>query len=419
MNNKIKILILGISQSNFLNQLYGEILKKTDRYAISIDGFYDVSKGQVKVDSIYSNYYDLKKAKSNRIQLYKNFLSFIFTPFFWEIFHFELSQKKGIKQVYNILFSYAWARYTVKHSILPLKQDIFHFHYCNPENLKFLHFLPSDSKIICSFWGSDLMRETGTENVFYVKKALEKATIITIQTLELAEMLYCKYGRELKSKMQVAQFTIHTGIYDQIDVYKNNTTAIEDFKTKNAIPTNKISIAISHNAFQANNHIEILNELNKLDAHLKNEIVVLLPLGYGRSDTYLAQLDAIINKIENIEIVKLDKFYNPEETALLRLATDLMIQMPISDALSGAMTEVLYAGNQVLSAAWLPYGMLRRNGVVYYEIENFNAILDFVTKYVSHKDDYKVSNNDTAIKSFLFPDTTTAQWLSILDSIKK
>ena len=49
----------------------------------------------------------------------------------------------------------------------------------------------------------------------------------------------------------------------------------------------------------------------------------------------------------------------------------------------------------------------------------FNAILDFVTKYVSNQDDYKVSNNDIAIKSFLFPDTTTAQWLSILDSIKK
>lgn len=418
MNNKIKILILGISQSNFLNQLYGEILKKTDRYTISIDGFYDVSKGQVKVDSIYSNYYDLKKAKSNRLQLYKNFLSFIFTSFFWEIFHFELSQKKSLKQVYNILFSYAWARYMVKNSIVPLNQDVFHFHFCNPENLKFLHFLPNDSNIICSFWGSDLMRETGIENVFYVKKALDKATLITIQTLELAEMLYCKYGRELNSKMQIAQFTIHTGIYDQIDFYKNNKVAIDDFKSKNAIPTNKISIAISHNAFEANNHIKILNELNKLDNHLKDKIAILLPLGYGRSENYLSQLNETINKIETIEIVKLDKFYNPEETALLRLATDLMIQMPISDALSGAMTEVLYAGNQVLAAAWLPYGMLRRNGVVYYEIEKYTAIQDFITKYVSNKDNFKVQNNDATIKSFLFPDTTTAQWLSILDSIK-
>ena len=37
MSSKIKILILGIGQSNFLNQLYGEILKRSNDFNFNID----------------------------------------------------------------------------------------------------------------------------------------------------------------------------------------------------------------------------------------------------------------------------------------------------------------------------------------------------------------------------------------------
>ncbi|HLA56864.1 MAG TPA: glycosyltransferase [Flavobacterium sp.] len=419
MKKTKKILVLGISQSNFLNQLYGDLIRKDDSLSVHIDGFFDISKSGANENSIYRQHLNFKTTKVSGLQLYKSLFAFMRTAFFWQIFYFERSQGKTFREAKSILFSYAWSKFIVENVITKSNYDIFHFHYCNPENLKFAHFLPKESKIICSFWGSDLMRETGTSNVFYVRKALAKANLITIQSQELAEMLYCKYGREFTAKTKIVQFTIHTGIYEKMDVYKSELSKVSEFKKEKNIPADKTIIAISHNAYAANNHIPVIESLLKLSSEEKNKIAVVLPLGYGRHDDYLKKLEDFVSAISDFPIIPLHNYLNPEETALLRIATDLMIQMPISDALSGAMTEVLYAGNHVIAGSWLPYGILRRNGLAFGEAETFDIAAQLVSDYLSAPEKYKTANetNDQKIRSFLFPQTTTANWLAIFNAV--
>ena len=50
-------------------------------------------------------------------------------------------------------------------------------------------------------------------NSLYLCFSRIKADIITIQSQELAEIIYSKYGRELKSKTSIVQFTINKKIY--------------------------------------------------------------------------------------------------------------------------------------------------------------------------------------------------------------
>lgn len=415
---KKRILLLGISQTNFLSQLYGELIKKVPTISVDIDGYYDVSKGAVQFNSIFDKHYDFKKIRLGRVALYKAFFSFMLTPFFWEIFFFELSQKKKIGSVIKILFSYAWTKATVEKEVLPLQHNIYHFHFCTPENLKFLHFFPSTTFTICSFWGSDLMRLTGVENVFYVRRALLKAKTITIQNVELAEMMYCKYGRDLAPKTQIAQFTINTEIYDAIDIYRNSLQAVTAFKKEQGIPLDKIVVGIAHNAFRENNHLLILKALQNCPPALLEKLVFLLPLGYGRNDVYLKELNDFIAQQKELQCIQLHSFFGPNETALLRLSTDLMIQIPVSDALSAAMTEVLYASNDVIVGAWLPYGILRRHEIQMYEAESFSELPTVIEAYLQKRSIYKQDANDhpQKIRSFLFPDTTTDQWLKIFDA---
>lgn len=415
----IKILSLGISQSNYLGQLYGDLQDKYKNYKVGINNYYDVTKGQVpNKQDVFSEYFNFEKKKVTPFHSFKSFIELSFTKEFWEMYFFERSQGRSIKETYYFLRSFAYDKVVTEKFILATGYDIYHFHYCNPANLKYIHHFPKGKKVICSFWGSDLMRETGVANVFYVKKALDRASVITIQNAELAEMMYCKYGRELRDKTAIIQFTIHTKIYDNIDLMRSNVERIENFKNTYNIPQDKIVITVSHNAFAANNHFKILAALEELPSKLRNMIVVILPLGYGRNDDYIHKLE-MYKESSKVELVLLHQFFGPEETALLRLCTDLMIQMPISDALSGAMTEVLYAGNHVIVGGWLPYGLLRRKGINYSEIEKYNELRVVIESYLNNPAFFRDKNNTNpdSIKFALFPDKTTADWNTLFSTL--
>jgi glycosyltransferase involved in cell wall biosynthesis len=419
MNGKKKILVLGIGQSNFLNQLYGDVLLKDNQFSVDVDKFYDVSKGQVANDSPFQTKFNFDDVPVSTLQKIAHFFAFSLKSFFWEILFFELSQKMHPKLIFQVLQNYARANYIVKKRMLPQKHHLYHFHYCTPEHLRYIHFLPKNTNIICSFWGSDLMRITGVSNVYYVSKALRKATKITIQSEELAQILLFKYGREFESKIVINQFTINTDIYHHIDRLLPNTEAINAFKTKHSIPTDKIIIAVSHNAFSANNHFKILDSLASLEPKYKDQCSFILPLGYGGNEQYINEIKTYCDQHSELQTQILTDFFDPENTALLRLSTDLMIQMPISDALSGAMTEVLYTGNTVISASWLPYGVLKNNQLPLIEAFNFEQLPRLVADFCAHRQEVKKTNqnNATKIKSFLFPDTTSKQWISLFNSM--
>jgi len=418
--NKKKILVLGIGQSNFLNQLYGDVLLKDNQYIFDIDKFYDVSKGQVDANSPFQKKYNFDNIKFSFFQRLYNFMSFSLKSFFWEIFFFELSQKVHPFIIIDLLRQYARASQIVNKYIIPQNHHIYHFHFCTPEYLMYIHFLPLNSKSICSFWGSDLMRITGVSNVFYVSRALRKTTQITLQSQELAQILLFKYGREFENKILINQFTINTDIYDFINEFVSDSGAIDAFKNKYSIPTDKIVIAVSHNAFIANNHFDILESLVSLENKYKNNCVFIMPLGYGGNDKYINEIKIYCNNHKDLKTQILTDFFDPKNTALLRLSTDLMIQMPISDALSGAMTEVLYAGNAVLSGSWLPYGILKNNELPLIEASNFNQLPKLVADFCDNFNEVKEVNKNNAnkIKNFLFPDTTSKQWLSLFNSMK-
>lgn len=412
MMEKNKILVLGIGQSNFLNQLYENLVIDNSSLVIDIDGYRDISKGKNKASFQYNNYLDLKKVRIQKTFLLKKVFQLLFGSFFWKIVFFEMTQGLTFKRFIDLIKEYSRIKYIAEDYLHSKNYQIFHFHFCTPENLKYLYFLPEKSKSICSFWGSDLLRATGAANVFYVELALQKASVITVQTRELAEILFCKYNRSFTEKTQYLPFTINTEIYESIDHRKFDYKIIEGFKIKYDIPLDKKVIIISHNAFKENNHIEVLEELRKLPDFIKKEITIVLPLSYGGNDNYIQELKAVL--IENIKIVLILDYLDCTEIALLRLSTDIMIQMPISDALSGTMTEVLYAGNKVIAGSWLPYGLLRRNGIVFSEIDNFSDLVPAIEEVLNSTE---ATKNNLIIKSLLFPDTTTPLWNNLFKSL--
>ncbi|MBI6118186.1 glycosyltransferase [Salegentibacter maritimus] len=414
---KHKVLILGIGQSNFLNQLYSQLLVETGKYNFYINDYFDLSKGKVgKENKIYSDFFNFRRIKISKRNLYYHFIQFSFDRFFWKILFFEISQRKSLKDIKNILGEMAQARFRVKKLIEPLHPEIVHFHFCIPQNIRELYFLSPEIKCICSFWGSDLLRMTGVSNVFYLQNALERTSKITIQSPELGETLLTKYGRGLQNKLEYIRFPLEPKIFDEIDANRNDYKKLRDFKIKYTIPLDKKIIAVGHNAFRENNHLKIIGIIEKLPSKYLEDVVVLLHLSYGGNESYKNQLKNLSCQT-NIKIVVVEEYLDKSEIALLRLITDILIQMPISDALSAAVTEVLYAKGMVVSGSWLPYGFFQRNNIKLFEVESFNNLKIKLEELLDNDVKYLVENNPLEIRKTFLSGMEVKQWLNLLNSL--
>lgn len=420
MTKKIKILILGIGQSNFLNQLYSEILNDTDEFEFYINGYFDISKGEVENSELpYAKFINLKENCPSKLKQVKHLQQLIKKRFFWKILFQELSLNLNLNKLKRKLQEHIFAKYLAEEIIGKMDIHGVHYHFCTPENLIFANYLKKDINSIASFWGSDLMRITGVENVFYVRSALEKCSAITVQTPEMAEMVYCKYGRDFYDKMHILRFNLNLDIFKQIDILKSNKTALKRFRDVHLSNSKEYIIAIGHNAFQENNHLKIIESLNSLPLNIKCGITLVLHLSYGGNKKYIELLNSISRKVDTLDIRIITSYFGPKEMGMLRISTNLMIQMPISDALSGAMTEVIYAGNNVIVGSWLPYGLLRRKGIHFFESESFLELPQLVEQIYMRKDNFKekIKDNPIIVRDFLFPEITTPTWIQLFQSI--
>lgn len=416
MSEKIKVLILGNSQSNFLNQLYSQIKKRDNSFDFFVNNYWDLSKGEVNFLTLpYNSFFDFKNQPISKWKHLKSFVQFSCTRFFWKIIFFEISQNSNLRKIKDIILDFSKAKYRAKEYIDPLQMDLIHFHFCVPQNLQEIFFINPKTKIICSFWGSDLLRFTGVSNVFYVGRALKRANSITIQTLELAEILYSKYGRNFKMKTEILRFNLGIEILEEIDLNRGNEKLINQFKERYKIPLDKTQISLGHNSFSENNHLLMIDEIRKLPKKISDNLVFVLHLGYGGEINYIKKLIELALHEQNIELIVINQFFDAKEIALLRLSTELFIHMPTTDALSAAMTEVLYAGNIVITGAWLPYGILKRNGIFFYEIEEFYELKPMLISILKNSSALKKYHNRELIRNFLLPGVTTPKWIQLFN----
>lgn len=415
---KIKILVLGIGQSNFLNALYGAIIMRDNSFDFKIDVLShlpnDSHNQSIDIFSERFNFnFYIKKLSSLKKNLI--FVKQLPKSFFIEVFFFELSQTKSIKKALQMCKRLALKKYIYNKYIVVEYFDVVHFHFCTRSNLEYLHFIGKESKVICSFWGSDLWRASNIRDNYYVSKALNNANIITAQTPEMALALKAKYGIHLSDKIKDVRFTISTAIYDAINIYRNDVQALQEFRQQYNLLPEKLVVALGHNAFQENNHLQLIEAMSTLPMEFKNKVIFVLHLSYGRVEDYLKILKHQMKNAIDLEFKIIEDFMNPEEIAKLRLVTDVMIHAPISDALSGTMTEVLYAGNKVVTGGWLSFGILRRNGIYFDEFEKFDQLSIKLVEVLANVklDLHQRETNKRQIESFLFPDKTSNDWITL------
>ncbi len=297
--------------------------------------------------------------------------------------------------------------------------DICHFHYCTADSLQYIDVVPRSTKVICSFWGSDLLRHSGLEAYWSVSNALERADAITIQSIELREILLSKFGRHLRPKIHLCRFAVDASAYQQIvTLSRQGTLDMLQARQQMSLPADRVVVAVGHNGNPQNKHLEILAGLAGLPDDCKCRIVLLFPMTYGYQPSYAEAVEAACRRL-GFEYRIFKEYLSREDLAKLRIVTDILIHMPESDALSGTALETIYAGKCLVAGGWLPYGPFRRLGLSFVEVEGYEQLTHVIPPLLDNHplSDVGLHAIQERIAGSFLPDATTPAWIDVYLSL--
>jgi hypothetical protein len=299
------------------------------------------------------------------------------------------------------------------------RHDIWHFHFCTPSSLRYVDVAPAQTKVVCSFWGSDLLRSSGVESYVPVSIALERADAITVQTVELREIILCKFGRHLRPKIHCCLFPTDAASYQRIAALcLQGLGGRANAKKQLGLPDGRIIIGIGHNGDLGDKHLDILTGLERLPGDVKRRVFLVLPMTYGLAPSYARTVDAACQR-SGFEYLILKEFLSRDALAALRVAVDITIYMPESDAMSAAALESIYAGNVLVAGAWLPYGLYRRLGLPFVEIEDYGRLAQVIPSLLdrSRVSEPELNRIQKRIECSFCADGTAPAWMDMYRSL--
>jgi len=378
LNNKKKILIVGNPNHIFVKNLVIE-LKKNYNHRVDILSCFD----KYNSDEVY--YDNLFEIKANSSQ----------------------NSKSRIVRKFSIIYSYIKTIFYIR----KLKMyDAINIQYVNKGYLYLFNtMIKKTKKTILTFWGSDFYRISSKEKN-KLKGILDKATLISF-TNEQTSSEFGLYYNDYSEKIMISRFGLEAlSEIKKLLLDENLENKINDFIFKYGLDESKKNIVCGYNASKQQQHLEILENLNEIQDRYKEEIMLVFPMTYGDKSNIIEVEDKL--KKTKFKYVIFKEYMQNEEVALLRLITDIMINVQTTDQLSGSMQETLFAGNVVINGSWLPYDVFEANGAKYLKIDNLNKLKDVIENSLDNLENIKneTGNNKELIWKLSSWENTIKMW---------
>jgi hypothetical protein len=169
----------------------------------------------------------------------------------------------------------------------------------------------------------------------------------------------------------------------------------ESHKAAIGIAPETFLITCGYNASAGQQHEAMINSISAVKECLPDPYLLLFPVAMGGTATYISELENKL-KAANLNYKFIREFLPDSELAHLRCATDIMIQIQITDQLAGAMQEHLYAGNVVITGAWLPYSVLDERGIVWWKTERVDMLRETFTSVIREYKSNALRTRDNA-----------------------
>ena len=221
-----------------------------------------------------------------------------------------------------------------------------------------------DVPVVVSCFGSDVFRQSDLFVTLKQQQLLRFASAIIVSGNEFKEVVLSKYGRELFPKIHKAFFN------PQVDAFVNSdkSKASQRFRMRLGVPKDRFIVCVGHNGTLESQHLKLIESIAALEESKKKSIFAVVPMTYGAGSEYQELVSRTLHET-GLSGVVLREFLTEDELKDLRLATDILVYAPISDAFSASVTQALAAGSVAILGSWLPYKTRQRAGFKYWEID--------------------------------------------------
>lgn len=263
--------------------------------------------------------------------------------------------------------------------------DVLQVHFCAGGSHMYCYKkLASKSvKKYMVYWGSDLMR-ADQKNIDLNLEAIRMSDKVICLTKSLEISLKDRYKDIDINKVRVLDFGV---VYEDIELMSTQLSNA-DCKISCGFPTDRLSVMIGYNGAVQQQHIKVLEALSKMENSVKDRLFLFFPMSYGRNAEYRTEVENEAKR-SGIPYQFIDSFLTREQLVKMRLATDIFIHSQLTDALSGSLCEVLFAGASVINPGWIFYPELKEKGIEYFEYERFEEILSLIDKSILQIDENK------------------------------
>lgn len=328
----------------------------------------------------------------------------------------RLNEKSLISKIPRIRFYYL---IHLEHKLLESlgKMDFIHIHYVSSRiSAHAKLFSIMSSKIISTFWGSDLYRSSRRE-IKLQTKLVKYSERITLVTNQVKEDFQKNFGSKFNEKIRIVPFGLIPLTYiNQLDSIETKNESRE----KIGIPNDAFVIACGYNARPMQQHLKIIEAFNNYEAPLPENLLFIFPMGYGgdATDAYKLQVkEALMNS--KIKGYILEEYLEKEAIARFRRSCDVMINIQTSDASSGSMLEHLCAGSVVINGEWLPYKPHEDMGACFVKVKSTKELPETICDILNNLEFYKnkCNINKEIINKFALWENTIEKWINIYNEL--
>ncbi len=280
---------------------------------------------------------------------------------------------------------------------IPYKYEAVHFHFARTI---YIHLLKEAGKItgkkILTIWGSDFYNVSDHTRK-RLGKLLKGMDILTFANEEVKTHVQDNYAFNRNSgKFRIARFGL-----EPLEYLKESLVRIEYLRKDMNLPEDRIIISLGYNANPIQQHLKILKFLqnDKEFMKYKDRVFIIVPVTYGGTREYVSKIEDHLRE-SNLSYKMLTDFLTEKEIAALRLSTDILIQLQLSDQFSGSMQEHLFAGGVVITGSWLPYSTFINEGVYFRTISDLDQVSTELRFVIDSLDDEKMKCRENKDKIY-------------------
>ena len=269
----------------------------------------------------------------------------------------------------------------------------------------------------CSVGGSDLYKES--KNRFWrmlQKRIIRRSAWLSSEGEDTRDFFKKTYGSRFdKIPHTIIRFGVDT--LDSIDVIGRHS--IQDLKDKYGVPREKVVIMCGTNARSEQQHLNVIEAIQKLPSNIREQCCLFVPMTYGGTAEYIGMVKERVSGFVNCVVV--EDYLSTQEMAEIALITDILIHVQTTDQLSSIMMSHFYCGNVVIAGAWLPYQELRDKGMSFVSVDEIAEITDELIGLIPDIEMNKRRNslNTSIVKGMSSWEHSANEWYNVYQNLAK